>query len=146
MAQSLVQTKIADSFAVQGFMRLIGARLLEAGAGRCVIEADWREDLTQQHGFFHAGVTATLADNVCGYAAYSLMPEGCSVLTVEFKINLTNPAKGQRIRAVGEVIKPGRTLMITRATVHAVEDGVEKACAESLSTVMVMQGMADRGA
>ena len=117
MTAPVIDDKVAMSFARQGFMALIGARLVEAHAGRCAIEADWSEQLTQQHGYFHAGVTATLADNACGYAAYTLMPEGASVLTVEFKISLTNPADGKLIRAAAEVIKPGRTLMVARSTV-----------------------------
>jgi uncharacterized protein (TIGR00369 family) len=138
-----IDERVARSFARQGFMRNLGARLVAASGGRCVIEADWAESLTQQHGFFHAGVTASLADSAAGYAAFSLMPPDASVLTVEYKINLLNPAQGERLRATATVIKPGRTLMVTRASVEAIRDGQATQCAEFLATVFVLAGKPD---
>lgn len=138
-----IDERVARSFARQGFMRNLGARLIAGSAGRCVIEADWAESLTQQHGFFHAGVTASLADSAAGYAAYSLMPPDASVLTVEYKINLLNPAKGERLRATATVIKPGRTLMVARASVEAIRGDEATPCAEVLATVFVLAGKPD---
>jgi uncharacterized protein (TIGR00369 family) len=133
-----IDPRVGDSFERQGFMAHLGARLRHAKAGRCIIEADFADCLTQQHGYFHAGVSAALADNAAGYAAYTLMPEGASVLTVEFKLNLTNPARPGLMRADAQVIKPGRTLSVVRATVDTTVDGVEIACAEFLGTVMTL--------
>jgi uncharacterized protein (TIGR00369 family) len=133
-----IDPRIGDSFERQGFMAHLGARLRHAKAGRCIIEADFAEHLTQQHGYFHAGVSATLADNAAGYAAYTLMPEGASVLTVEFKLNLMNPARAGLMRADAQVIKSGRTLSVVRATVSTAVDGEDIACAEFLGTVMTL--------
>jgi uncharacterized protein (TIGR00369 family) len=133
-----IDPRIGDSFERQGFMVHLGARLRHAKTGRCIIEADFADHLTQQHGYFHAGVSATLADNAAGYAAYTLMPEGASVLTVEFKLNLVNPARPGLMRATAEVIKPGRTLSVVRATVTTTADGVETPCAEFLGTIMTL--------
>jgi uncharacterized protein (TIGR00369 family) len=134
----MVQARCADSFARQGLMTGYAARMVECDAGRCVIEADWRDELTQQHGYFHAGVTTALLDSACGYAALSLMDEASDVLSVEFKVNLMAPADGQSLRAVGEVVRKGRTLVVVRATAYAVKDGEERACAEFLGTMMAV--------
>jgi uncharacterized protein (TIGR00369 family) len=133
-----VQPRCQESFDRQGLMTGYGARMAECDAGRCVIEADWRADLTQQHGYFHAGVTTALCDSACGYAALSAMDEGSDVLSVEFKVNLMAPADGQMLRAVGEVVRRGRTLVVVRATAFAVKDGEERACAEFLGTMMAV--------
>ena len=135
----MIQPRCAESFARQGLMTGYGARMIECDAGRCVIEADWRDDLTQQHGYFHAGVTTALSDSACGYAALSVMAEGADVLSVEFKINLMAPADGHLLRAVGEVVRKGRTLVVVRATAFAVKAGEEKPCAEFLGTMMALQ-------
>jgi uncharacterized protein (TIGR00369 family) len=135
---SAVDARIAESFHRQGLMTGYGARLVEAGAGRCVVEVDWSKALTQQHGFFHAGVTTALCDSACGYAALSVMARDADVLSVEFKINLIAPADGQRLRAVGEIVRRGRTLVVVRATAFAIKDGQEKPCAEFLGTMMAV--------
>jgi uncharacterized protein (TIGR00369 family) len=116
-----------------------GARMVECDAGRCVLECDWRPDLTQQHGYFHAGVTTALCDSAAGYAALSLMAEGADVLSVEFKVNLMAPADGETLRVTGEVVRSGRTLTVVRATAFAVKAGDERACAEFLGTMMSVQ-------
>ena len=117
-------------------MALIGAELTTVEPGLVVIELPYRDDLCQQHGFFHAGVTSTIADSAGGYAAFSLFPADASVLTTEFKINLLAPADGERLRAVGRVVKPGRTLTICDVEVFAVKHGGEKICAKLLQTLM----------
>ncbi len=103
-------------------MKLIGARLSLVEPGVVEITLPYRADLTQQHGYLHAGVVTTIADSACGYAAYSLMPLGSEVLSVEFKVNLLRPAQGARFVARAEVIKAGRTLSVVRADVFAVRD------------------------
>jgi uncharacterized protein (TIGR00369 family) len=109
--------RVRASFGRQAAMRLIGARLAAVGPGYAEVELDFRDDLTQQKGYLHGGVVGMIADSACGYAAYSLMPASSSLVTVEYKINLLAPAVGTRLRARGDVLKPGRSLSITRAEV-----------------------------
>ena len=136
--------RVRDSFARQGIMALIGARLTRVEPGLVEIEVPYRDDLTQQHGFFHAGVTSTIGDSAGGYAAFSLFPDDASVLTTEFKINLLAPAEGDVLRAVGRVVKPGRTLTVCDVEVFAVKDGVGRLCAKMLETLMCLHGRPDR--
>src|SRR5262247_914393 len=103
-------TEVNDSFARQSIMSLIDARLTRVEPGRIEITLPFRGDLTQQHGYLHAGIITTIADSACGYAALSLMPSDSEVLTVEFKVNLLRPAKGVSFVARSGVIKAGRTL------------------------------------
>lgn len=126
-------------------MRTIGAVLETVEAGRVVVQLPFRDDLTQQHGFLHAGVIASVADSACGYAALSLMPEDAGVLSIEFKVNMLAPAKGDAIIARAEVIRPGRNIMVCRADVYAVTAGAEKLCAAMQGTMMVVRdrGMSD---
>lgn len=114
------------------------------GAGRCEIRATYRQELTQQHGYFHAGVTSTIADSASGYAAYTLMPEESSVLTVEFKINLLAPAEGEELIARARVVRSGRTLKICEADVFAMKQGTETHCARMLSTIMCLPSQPGR--
>jgi uncharacterized protein (TIGR00369 family) len=134
--------RVRRSFAAQAFMATLGARLERVAPGEVVIALPFRADLTQQHGFLHAGVTAALADSACGYAALTLMEPGAAVLSVEFKINLLAPARGERFEASARVIRPGRTLMICSAEVRAVGG-------ETAGPIAVMQGtmmaVRDRG-
>jgi len=135
--------RVRASFDRQGAMRLIGARLTELKPGYCAIELPYREDLTQQHGYIHAGIVSAIADSAGGYAGFTLFPADASVLTVEYKMNLLAPAAGQRLVAVGEVVKHGRTLAITRGEVHAVDGGRRTLCAIMQQTLMVMTGKPD---
>ena len=132
-----------ESFNRQGLMTLFGAELVEAADGRAVIEVPYRDDLTQQHGYFHGGVVTAIADTACGYAAYTTMPEDASVLTVEFKINLINPAAGDRLRAEAEVRKAGRTLVVVGARVKAIRNSKEVVCGEMLGTFIVLRNTSD---
>ena len=136
--------RVRESFARQAIMGLIGAELARVEPGLVEIVLPFREDLCQQHGFFHAGVTSTIADSAGGYAAFTLFPAESSVLTTEFKINLLAPADGDRLRALGRVIKPGRTLTICDVEVFAVKAGQEKICAKLLQTLMTMHGKTDK--
>ena len=126
------EARVRDSFARQRVMRTLGASLTRLERGLCEITLPHRDDLTQQHGYLHAGVIGTIVDSAGGYAGYSVMPAGSSVLTVEFKLNLLAPASGERFVARGEVLKPGRRLVVTRGEVVA-ERGSER------SVVAVMQ-------
>ena len=135
--------RVRESFARQGLMRHLGARLKELAEGRCEIEVDYREELTQQHGYFHAGVTAAIADSACGYAAYTLMGATDSVLTVEYKINLVAPAEGERLVARARVVRSGKTLKVCTADVFGVKGGKESLCATTLSTIMALAGRSD---
>jgi len=103
----------------------------------------FRQELTQQHGYFHAGTTATIADTAAGYAALSLYPAGTGVLTTEFKINLLNPAKGERLVARGHVIKPGRTLTVCKADVFGIQGGDETHVATTLLSMISIEGLQD---
>jgi len=112
--------RVRTSFARQGLMEYLGAQLTEVAAGRVVIRLRYRQELTQQDGFFHAGATSAIADSAGGYAGFTLFPAGSSVLTVEFKINLVAPARGDFLEAVGTVVRSGRTLTICQMEVFAV--------------------------
>ena len=117
--------EVRRSFAKQAIMGLIGGELVRVEPGVVEIKLSYRPDLTQQDGYVHAGIVATIADSACGYAAYSLMPPESEVLAVEFKVNLLRPAKGDAFLAHAEVIKPGRTLTVVRADVFATSGGGE---------------------
>ena len=135
--------RVRQSFERQGAMALIGAWLLDLRPGYCALALTPRPETSQQHGYVHAGILATLVDSAGGYAGYSLFPENASVLTVEFKLNLLAPAQGERIVAEGFVVKSGRTLTITRGEVHAERDGARTLVAIMQQTLMAMHGKAD---
>ena len=121
-------------------MAHLGATLDRVEPGRVEISMPFREELSQQHGFFHAGVIATIADSAGGYAGFTLFPADAGVLTVEFKINLLAAADGQRARAVGEVIRSGRTLTVCRIDAWVEKDGRETHCATGMQTLMALVG------
>jgi uncharacterized protein (TIGR00369 family) len=129
--------EIKASFAKQSIMELIGAELSLVEPGLVEIALPYRSDLAQQHGYLHAGVVATIADSAAGYAAYSLMPAGSEVVSVEFKLNLLRPAKGKSFLARAEVIKPGRTLTVVRADVFAGADSGERALVATMLATMI---------
>ena len=135
--------KVRASFARQGVMGLIGAELADVWPGGCEIRLPYRENLSQQHGFFHAGITSAVVDSAGGYAGFSLMAPNTSVLTVEFKINLLAPADGELMIAVGEVVKPGRNLIIARGDAWVVKHGKPTHCAMMQQTLMTMHGKPD---
>ncbi len=131
---------VAQSFAQQPIMNLIGARLDLVEPGIVEISLPYRADLTQQNGYLHAGVVTTIADSACGYAAYSLMPEGSAVLSVEFKVNLLRPAQGESFITRAEVIKAGRTLSVVRADVFGIDaNGERKLVATMQGTMMCLR-------
>ena len=127
-------TRIRESFGRQKAMALIGASLRRVEAGEVEVALPWREDLTQQKGFIHGGILGMIADTACGYAAFSLMPAGGSLVTVEYKMNILRPGRGSLV-AHGKVIRPGRTLTVARAEVYA-DDGSH--VATMLQTLMAL--------
>ena len=129
--------EVASSFAQQAIMNLIGARLARVEPGVVEIELPFRADLTQQDGFLHAGVLATVADSAAGYAAHTLMPAGSRVLSIEFKVNLLRPARGDLFVARAEVLKAGRTLTVVRADVFAVRTNSEKELVATMQGTMM---------
>ncbi|MFE5666950.1 PaaI family thioesterase [Streptomyces niveus] len=125
-AGPLVRQRVRDSFDRQGLMTHLGARLAHIGPGRVHIELPARPEVTQQHGYIHAGATSAVADSAGGYAALTLLDEDSDVLTVEYKINLLAPAAGDHLEAIGTVLKSGRTLTVCQLEVYAVQGGGER--------------------
>jgi uncharacterized protein (TIGR00369 family) len=137
------ESRVRESFARQQLMHTLGAVLTLVAPGVVEIEMPYRADLTQQHGFIHAGVVASVLDSACGYAAFSLMPADAAVLSVEFKVNLLAPARGERLGARAEVKRAGRTLTVCAADAHAFEGGRSRVVATMLATMMCVRGRAD---
>jgi uncharacterized protein (TIGR00369 family) len=132
-------SRVRESFGRQKAMALIGASLKSVEPGQVEIALPHRDDLTQQKGFVHGGILGMIADSAAGYSAFSLMPAGCSLVTVEYKINILAPARGALV-ARGEVLRPGRTLTVTRGEVYS-EDG--KHVASMQQTLMMLAGTPD---
>ena len=139
-----VVERVSASFALQTAMHLIRATLPVVEQGRTEIHVPHWEGIEQQHGFVHGGVVGMIADSAAGYAAMTVVPASASVLTVEYKMNLVAPADGEKLIARGQVIRPGRTLIVTKAEVYAVKDGRETLCALMQQTIMVMHGKAEK--
>jgi uncharacterized protein (TIGR00369 family) len=133
------ETQLRDSFARQTIMATLGATLETVEKGRAVIALPYAKHICQQHGFLHAGVVTTIVDSACGYAAYSMMPPDSAVLTVEFKVNLISPAKGERFLAEGRVIKAGRTITVTQGEVTAIEGDKRTTVAIITATMMRLE-------
>jgi uncharacterized protein (TIGR00369 family) len=130
--------EIKQSFARQTMMDTIGAQLSRVEPGGIEITLPYRADLAQQHGYLHAGIVTTIADTACGYAAYSLMPPGSEVLSVEFKVNLLRPAKAETFVAVAEVVKAGKTLTVVRADVFGINSDRRELVATMLATMICL--------
>jgi len=131
-----VQARVRASFERQGLMRHLGARIAHVAPGRVHIVLPSRPEITQQHGYIHAGATSAIADSAGGYAAFTLFPDDSAVLTVEYTINLLAPAVGDHLEAVGTVLKPGRTLTVCRLEVFAVRDGQRTLVAAGQQTLI----------
>ncbi|CTQ58887.1 MAG: PaaI family thioesterase [Roseibium album] len=136
-------TRVRNSFAAQDFMTHLGAELVHLAPGAVDIELKMRRELTQQHGFFHAGATSSIADSAAGYAALSLFAADFGVLTSEYKINLLNPANQPVLLARGRVVKPGKTLTIAKADVYGLDDGLQVHVATGLFTLVSVSGVKD---
>ena len=143
VADEKFETRVRESFSRQGLMKHLGAELVEVEPGQATIRVAFRDELTQQHNYFHAGVSGAIADSACGYAAYTLMPTGSSVLTVEYKMNLLAPAEGDELMARARVLRSGRTLKVCAADVYATKNGEGVHCATMLATIMCLAGKSD---
>jgi len=137
------ERRVRASFERMGPMQLLGARLVCVAPGRVEIDVPRRAELTQQHGYFHGGIVATLADTAGGYAGYTLIGADSSMLTVEYKLNLMAPGDGERLLAVGRVKKHGRTLTVCELEVQAIQGGVPTVCALGLQTLITLHGKPD---
>jgi uncharacterized protein (TIGR00369 family) len=132
------RTIATDTFNQQRAMKTLGISIARLEPGEVDLAMDYSPDLTQQHGFIHAGIITAGLDNACGIAAFTLMPAETGILTVEFKTNLLAPARGQRFAFRATVIKPGRTLTVCEARAYAVHDGVETLIATMSGTLMAL--------
>lgn len=130
------ERRVRQNFARQHVMQLIGATLRRVEPGAVDILLPFREDLTQQNGYIHAGIITTVADSACGYAAYTLMPADAEVLSVEFKVNLLRPAGGETFLAEGRILKAGKTLTVTRCDVYGRTGDDTKLVATMLATMI----------
>ncbi len=136
--------RILASFKKQNVMHLVRASIPVVEHGRTEIHLPHWEGVEQQHGFVHGGVVGMIADSSAGYAAMTMVPASASVLTVEYKMNLVAPADGDKLIARGQVVRPGRTLIVTKSEVFAIKDGKETLCALMQQTIMVMHGKAEK--
>jgi uncharacterized protein (TIGR00369 family) len=134
---------VRDSFAAQPLMATIGARLTRVILGEIEIRVPFRRELTQQHGFLHAGVVTSALDSACGYAALSLTEEGAGVLSVEFKTNLLAPARGDELIARGRVLRAGRSITVCQSDAVMIADGAETSVAIMLATIMTVRDRPD---
>ncbi|MCL6705803.1 PaaI family thioesterase [Pseudomonas sp. R2.Fl] len=132
--------RISRSFARQGAMHTLGAELTRVSPGVVEIELPFDVKLTQQHGILHAGVISAALDSACGYAAYTLIEPEASILTIEFKVNLMSPGRGERFLFRGEITKPGSTIIVADGRGYALSDGPAKLIASMTSTLMVIRG------
>ena len=128
--------RVRENFARQPFMSTLGASLVSVKSGAVEIGVPFRTDLTQQHGFIHAGVITSVLDSACGYAALSVAPDGVDVLSVEFKVNLMTPAVGERFVARAHVKRAGKLLTVSTADAFAIKEGQEKLVATMTATIV----------
>jgi uncharacterized protein (TIGR00369 family) len=138
--------RIRHSYARQRALATLGATLARVEPGEVEIHLPFRAELSQQHGFLHAGIVTTVVDTACGYAALTLMTAGMAVLSIEFKVNLLAPGQGELFVATGRVVRPGRTVTVCTGEVEAIRDGERKTVALMQATMMAVQsrpGLAD---
>jgi uncharacterized protein (TIGR00369 family) len=128
--------RVIESFNRQEVMKTFKATIVSIAPGEVVLEFPYQTKLTQQHGFIHAGIVSTVLDSACGYAAFSLMSEDAAVLTIEFKVNLLSPAKGEKFRAFGKVKKAGKIITVTEGELFSYWDGEKKLIASMAGTIM----------
>lgn len=133
------ESRVRESFERQRVMATLGARLVTVTPGAVEIELPFRDDLTQQHGYLHAGIVTTVIDSACGYAAFTLMPAGAAVLSVEFKVNLLSPALGDTLVARARVVRAGRTITVCAGDALMRRGGAEKLAATMLATMMTVE-------
>ncbi|TCT08147.1 PaaI family thioesterase [Aquabacter spiritensis] len=137
------EARVRDSFARQPFMAHLGAQIGAVGPGRAEVLLPQSEAVTQQHGFFHGGAVGAIADTAGGYAAFTLFPADSTILTVEYKINIMAPGRGERLVALGEVVRSGRTLTVVKIDVFAESGGKRVHCATATQTLICLMGRSD---
>ena len=133
--------EILLSFKKQGLMTTLGANVQEVQWGYVSLEMPYSPKITQQHGLVHGGVIGALADSACGYAALSIVKPGYAGLTAEYKINLLNPADGEKLIAIGKVLKPGNRLIVCQGDVYIEKAGNKKHCATMLMSLCVVENL-----
>ncbi len=136
---SRAEQRVRESFARQALFNTLNGKITHICPGEMYLEAPFDKRFTQQDGFLHAGIVTTLMDSACGFAAYTLMPVDSRVLSVEFKVNLLNPAQGERFRAEGRVIKPGKTLTVCEGRLFSLSDAGEKLVAVMQATMICIR-------
>ena len=134
-----IEQRVRRSFANQGLMRHLGVALTEIARGRVVLRLPFSDNVTQQLGYFHAGGTSAIADSAGGYAGLTVFPADKEVLTVEFKINLIAPGKGDYLEAIGNVVRSGRTLTVCQVEVHGVTASTRTQIALCQQTLIAVQ-------
>ena len=139
---SEMQQRVSTSFNAQGLMATLGAELVKVGEGQVQIALVPRPELSQQHGYIHAGALTSIVDSACGYAALTVAPERFEVLTVEFKINFVRPAVAERFLAVGRVTKAGKTLTVCQGEVVGETSSQRNTIAVMQATIV---NVSDRG-
>ena len=127
-----------DTFDRQRAMRTLGISIARLEPGEVDLSMVYSADFTQQNGFVHAGIITAGLDNACGIAAFTLMPAGSDILTVEFKTNLLAPARGERFAFRATIVKPGRTLTFCEGRAYAEHEGVETLVATMTGTLMAL--------
>lgn len=127
-----------DTFERQRAMRTLGISIARMAPGEVDLAMGYAPEFTQQNGFVHAGIITAGLDNACGIAAFTLMPAGSDILTVEFKTNLLAPARGEGFAFRATVVKPGRTLTVCEARAYAIQDGAETLIATMTGTLMAL--------
>jgi len=133
------EQRVRESFARQGLINTLNGKIAHISPGELHIEAPFDERFTQQDGFLHAGIVTTFMDSACGYAAYTLMPADSRVLSVEFKVNFLNPARGEHFRAEGRVAKPGKTISVCEGKLFALQNAHEKLVAMMQATMICIR-------
>lgn len=137
------EAKVRRNFGLQTAMQTIGAVMGKVRPGEVEIDMPYRADLAQQHGYIHGGIVAAIVDSACGYAAFSLSAPDTEILTVEYKVNFIAPAKGDRLLARGEVVRPGATVTVCKGDVLAYNGGEKKLVATMLTTMMLLTNRPD---
>jgi len=135
--------RIRQSFDRQGAMAMLDAELTRVEQAMIEIELPYSEQLTQQHGFLPAGVISAALDTACTYAAYTTIAPDASILTIEFKVNLLSPGRGERFLFRGEITKPGSTIIVADGRGYAISDGPAKLIASMTASMMVIRGRQD---
>ena len=135
--------RIRQSFDRQGAMAMLDAELTRVEQAMIEIELPYSEKLTQQHGFLHPGVISAALDTACTYAAYTTIAPDASILTIEFKVNLLSPGRGERFLFRGEITKPGSTIIVADGRGYAISDGPAKLIASMTASMMVIRGRQD---